>query len=407
MKLNVVMPELGEGVVEGELQKWCVKEGDLIKEDDIIAEVMTDKASVEVPSTVSGQVKELKFKEGSTCPVGEILLTVEGSQKNTTEEKSSSASPPVVLQTQNHSTPKTNNELESDTISDSILATPLVRKLAQKHSIDLNKIKGTGLSGRITLDDLSLPKEGAASSPQIQNTTDKSLPIIGPETRKPLRGVRKKIAEQMTLSKQTIPHFTVMESASVEELIQLRKKAKEIYPDVKITYLSFIMKILYNCLLEFPEFNASISSNEIIYKKYFHFGFAADTPRGLLVPVVRDVDKKSIVQISRDIKELSEKARSARIAVDEMKDATITITNMGSIAGQWASPIINPPEVCILGMYRMFDKPVWKNDSFYPEKTMNFSVTCDHRLIDGAIAARFMLQFIERVSNPSLILIEN
>ena len=125
------------------------------------------------------------------------------------------------------------------------------------------------------------------------------------------------------------------------------------------------------------------------------------------MPVVRDVDKKSIVQISRDIKELSEKARSARIAVDEMKDATITITNMGSIAGQWASPIINPPEVCILGMYRMFDKPVWKNGSFYPEKTMNFSVTCDHRLIDGAASARFILQFAERVSNPSLILIEN
>lgn len=406
MKLNVVMPELGEGVVEGEIQKWCVKKGDLIKEDDIIAEVMTDKASVEVPSTVSGQVKELNFKEGSACPVGEILLTVEGSQKNTSEEKSSSASPPVFLQTENNSTPKKNNEPESGIASDSILATPLVRKLAQKHSIDLNKIKGTGLSGRITLDDLPLPKEGAAS-PQIQSTADKSLPVMGPEERKPLRGVRKKISEQMTLSKQTIPHFTVMESASMEELIQLRKKAKEIYPDVKITYLSFIMKILYNCLLEFPKFNASISSNEIIYKKYFHFGFAADTPRGLLAPVVRDVDKKSIVQISRDIKELSEKARSASISVDEMKGATITITNMGSIAGQWASPIINPPEVCILGMYRMFDKPVWKNNSFYPEKTMNFSVTCDHRLIDGAEAARFILQFAERVSNPSLILIEN
>ena len=167
------------------------------------------------------------------------------------------------------------------------------------------------------------------------------------------------------------------------------------------------MKILYNCLLDFPEFNASITSNEIIYKKYFHFGFAADTPRGLLAPVVRDVNKKSIVQISRDIKTLSDKARNASITVDEMKGATITITNMGSIAGQWASPIINPPEVCILGMYRMFDKPVWKNNSFYPEKTINFSVTCDHRLIDGAGAARFMMQFTERVSNPSLILIEN
>lgn len=396
MKLTVVMPELGEGVVEGELQKWCVKEGDFVKEDDIIAEVMTDKASVEVPSTVSGQVKELKFKDGDICPVGAVLLTVEGSSKNKQKPSSAETSPPVQTQT--------NTKSESDA-TDSVLATPLVRKLAQKHSIDLRQIKGTGLSGRITLDDLPLPKETTISSSQAATPT--SPPAMGLEERKPLKGVRKKIAEQMTLSKQTIPHFTVMESASVEELIKLRQKAKDIYPNEKITYLSFIMKILYNCLLEFPEFNASITSDEIIYKKYFHFGCAVDTPRGLLVPVVRDVDKKSIVQISRDIKELSDKTRTAHITVDEMKGATITITNMGSIAGQWASPIINPPEVCILGMYRMFDKPVWKNGSFYPEKTMNFSITCDHRLIDGAVAARFILQFAERVSNPSLILIEN
>ena len=248
MKFNVVMPELGEGVVEGELQKWCIKEGDFIKEDDIIAEVMTDKASVEVPSTVSGQVKELKFKEGDTCPVGETLLTVEGSQKNTTEKKSADAT--FFLQTE---VKKNLPPPSAGMASDSILATPLVRKLAQKHSIDLNQIKGTGLAGRITLDDLPLPKERTASS-QTQSPAKGSLPVMGPEERKPLRGIRNKIAEQMTLSKQTIPHFTVMESASVEELIQLRKKAKEIYPDVKITYLSFIMKILYNCLLEFPEF---------------------------------------------------------------------------------------------------------------------------------------------------------
>lgn len=399
MKLTVVMPELGEGVVEGELQKWCVKEGDVIKEDDVIAEITTDKASVEVPSTISGQVKELKFKVGDICPVGTALLIVEG-EKTEIKKDSTPADTKVFTKTET----KIAKNSKSNQTSDHILATPLVRKLAQKHSIDLSQIKGTGLSGRITLDDLSLPKETPTgfTPPSIQ-----SIEPMGPEERKPLQGVRKKIAEKMALSKQVIPHFTVMESASVEELIQLRKKAKEIYPDVKITYLSFIMKILYNCLLEFPEFNASITSNEIIYKKYFHFGFATDTPRGLLVPVVRDVDKKSIVQISHDIKDLSDKARNAAITVDEMKGATITITNMGSIAGEWATPIINPPEVCILGMYRMFDRPVWKNNAFYPEKTMNFSITSDHRLIDGAVAARFIMQFVERVSNPSLILIEN
>ena len=400
MKLNVLMPELGEGVIEGELQKWCVNEGDLIKEDDIIAEITTDKASVEVPSTVSGQIKELKFKVGEICPVGEVLLTVEGEKKEETKKDSMPVSKSTFTQTQTQTKPETQITLNKK--SDHILATPLVRKLAQKHSIDLSQIKGTGLSNRITLDDLPISKE-TTPSPIISQVQKP----MGVEERKPLKGVRKKIADKMALSKQMIPHFTVMESSSVEELIQLRKKAKEIYPDVKITYLSFIMKILYNCLLEFPEFNASINSDEIIYKKYFHFGFATDTPRGLLVPVVHDVDKKSIVQISRDIKELSDKARNSSISVNEMRGATITITNMGSIAGEWATPIINPPEVCILGMYRMFDKPVWKNGAFYPEKTMNFSVTSDHRLIDGAVAARFIMQFVERVSNPSLILIEN
>jgi len=403
MKLTVVMPELGEGVVEGELQKWCVKEGNSVKEDDIIAEVTTDKASVEVPSTVSGQVKELKFKVGDTCPVGEVLLTVEREKTEKTEIKKDPASVSTGIFTKTET--KMTKDPKPDQKSDYVLATPLVRKLAQKHSINLHQIKGTGLSGRITLDDLPIPKDTAISSPPSQ--TVYSTEPVGMEERKPLKGVRKKIAEKMTLSKQIIPHFTVMESASVEELIQLRKKAKEIYPDVKITYLSFIMKILYNCLLEFPEFNASITSSEIIYKKYFHFGFATDTPRGLLVPVVRDVDKKSILQISCDIKELSDKARNSSISADEMKGATITITNMGSIAGEWATPIINPPEVCILGMYRMFDKPVWRNNAFYPEKTMNFSITSDHRLIDGAVSARFIMQFVERVSNPSLILIEN
>ncbi len=402
MKLNVMMPELGEGVLEGELQKWCVKEGDFVKEDDIIAEITTDKASVEVPSTISGQVKELKFKEGEICPVGEILLTLEGKKKSKQEDTSRST--PSAPQKASTQTTQNKADVNANIQSNDILATPLVRRTAQKYSIDLTQIKGTGLSGRITLDDLPLPKENQARPQELKQRADW---LSGLEERKPLKGVRKKIAETMTLSKQTIPHFTVMESASVEELIQLREKAKEIYPDVKITYLAFIMKILYNCLLEFPEFNACITDDEIIYKKYFHFGFAADTPRGLLAPVVHDVDQKSVVQISRSIKELSDKARSSSIALEEMKGATVTITNMGSIAGQWASPIINPPEVCILGMYRMYDKPVWKNNAFYPEKTMNFSVTCDHRLIDGAAAARFIMQFTERVSNPSLILIEN
>lgn len=394
----ILMPDLGEGVVEGELKQWRVSIGDDILEDDIVAEVLTDKASLEIPSAVSGRVKEVKIQEGQMCSVGQPLLILE--RKNTDKKKKEY----LISQ-------------ELPVEKSSILATPIVRKWAQDHHIDLKKITGTGLAGRITLKDVQsvTPSKNFVSSKDMSENKvlskkigGFSVPCLGPEERKPLRGIRKKIAQNMQASKNVIPHFTLMDQARVENLFQLRAQAKKLYPDIKITYLSFIMKILYGNVKEFPEFNSSIDdcNEEIVYKKYFNFGFATDTSRGLLVPVIKDVDKKNIIQISREIKELSDRARHAKITVDEMNGATITITNIGSIAGQWATPIINPPEVAILGMYRMMDSPVFDGERFKPVKTMGFSITSDHRIIDGALAARFMSQFIERVENPSLILIE-
>ena len=419
--LNITMPDLGEGVVEGELEKWKVSPGDMIREDDIVAEVMTDKASMEVPSSVSGVVKELKVQAGESCPVGHVLLTIE---EKTSEEKHSSS---VVHTDSKLPDPKEHNLITTsgsqeaqkkeeaknltapaDPQEDGVLALPMVRKKAQEHGLDLTKIQGTGLAGRVTLEDLQkwIPKKQASAGRPEEGF---SVPSFGVEERKPLRGVRKKIADTMQASKRVIPHFTLMEQADVSALFQLKARAKKLYPEVKVTYLSFVMKMVCRCLKEFPAFNASIDdeTNEIVYKKYFHLGFAADTPKGLLVPVIKNVDQKNILQISREIVELAEKARSGKIAMDDMKGASITITNIGSLAGLWATPIINPPEVCILGMYRMFERPVWKGEAFYPAKTMNFSVTSDHRLIDGAEAARFISFFVEQVENPSLLLIEN
>ena len=397
----VDMPDLGEGVLEGEIQKWSVQIGDTVQEDQVLVEVMTDKASVEIPSPVSGIVKKLKLKEGESCSVGKPLLVLETTQKRSAEKKESSQTQTISLEKE-----EVSKKINKSDLIDSIQAVPAVRKKAKENGIDLKNVQGTGLSGRITMKDLEklIPSPSTSSS----SSSGFSIPETRHQKRVPLKGIRKKIADTMSLSKTVIPHFTLMDQAQVEALYQLRQESKKLYPDVKMTYLPFIMKILQRCLSEFPEFNASIDSlkQEIVYKNNYNFGVATDTPQGLLVPVIKNIDQKNIIQISNEIRDLSEKARSSKISLDEMKNATLTLTNMGSIAGRWATPIINPPETCILGIYRMFETPIWKNESFHPVRVMNFSLTCDHRLIDGAKAARFMSKFIENIENPSLILIE-
>lgn len=398
--IPINMPDLGEGVVEGEIQKWYVKEGDSVKEDQPLVEVMTDKASMEIPSMTSGEVIEIKVKEGEVCEVGKPLLIVQGSEEKV---KTSVASKPTSL-TFKDEIPKQKTPNSKSTSS--ILAAPKIRKLAKKHSIDLSTVQGTGLSGRIRLKDV----EALIQKSPAPNLTHSgfAVPVLGEEKREPLKGVRKKIASNMQASKRVIPHFTVVDEALFDNLYKVRMEAKELNPSSKITYLSFIMKILYHCLLDFPQINASIddTTEEIVYKKYYNFGFATDTPRGLLVPVIKDVDQKNIIRISQEIRSLSDQAREGSIKMDDMKGATITITNMGSIAGEWATPIINPPEVAILGMYKMSVKPRWNGKEWKPCRMMNFSITSDHRLIDGALAARFIQQFVERVENPNLILLE-
>lgn len=411
-KISITMPELGEGIIEGEVQKWHAQVGDQIKEDQILVEVMTDKASMEIPSTASGKILEINIKEGSTCSVGSTLAVLEGEASSITSQSSKKEVNLASIKAQEEQKQPislSQEHVPEDFHSD-VLVAPVVRRYAKEHSINLENIKGTGLSGRITLEDLKTMTKDHKSGSSTVSITHKgfSVPVLGAEEREPLKGIRKKIALNMQASKQVIPHFTVMEQAGFDKLFQLREQAKKIHSDVKITYLSFVMKVLYHCLLDFPSLNASIddTSEEIVYKKYYNFGFAADTPKGLLVPVIKDIDQKNIIQISKEIKTLSDQAREGRIKLDDMKGATITITNIGSIAGQWATPIINPPEVAILGMYKMSVQPHYDGTEFKPRKVMNFSITSDHRLVDGALAARFIAQFVERIENPNLLLLE-
>ena len=439
--LTIKLPELGEGVTEGELVKWLVSEGDSVKIDQPVAEVMTDKAAMEVPSPFDGEVKSFLAKEGDTIQVGQSFLAItpivvgnsgeKGSSakgkepksdekirpngyKNSEEAKKADVSLPkeVVPPAKMLVVDSTVGLVEDKSSEDfSVLATPFTRRLARELGVTLSQIQGSGLAGRITKEDV-LKHSGAKDSQQGVSSVASSVRVAagfsiakdGPQERAPLKGVRKKIAEKMQLSKAVIPHFTLLESADVEQLDEVKNSVKEMLKDrgIKVTYLSFVMKALLHTIKEFPELNAGIDdfSKEVVIKKYYHFGFAVDTPRGLLVPVVKDVDKKSLSEISFEIQTLAEKAREGEISPDDMSGGTITITNIGSLGGEYATPIINAPEVAILGMYRLYVKPYWDGSSFKPKKTMNFSLTCDHRLIDGAVSARVLKSFVHKIENP-------
>ena len=290
---NILLPELGEGITEGELVKWLVAKGDSVEFDQALAEVMTDKAVMEIPSVMSGVVDSLLVKEGETVPVGGALLTLAGA------EDSKEAAQPVTQKTP--PAPLPGPELSAPAPPHSHKqATPLTRRLARELGVPLSAVTGSGLEGRITKEDVL--KYSKASPSALSPDPEK-------EERQPFKGIRKKIADTMQESKQKIPHFSLLDSAQVERLDEMKKSVQEMFKDegAKITYLAFIMKALLQTVKEFPELNASIDdqSHEIVLKKYYNFGFAADTPRGLLVPVIKNVDQKNLKELALTIQELA------------------------------------------------------------------------------------------------------
>jgi pyruvate dehydrogenase E2 component (dihydrolipoamide acetyltransferase) len=428
--LFVKLPELGEGVNEGELVKWLVKPGDSVKVDQSVAEIMTDKATVEVPSTVAGTVSELMFKVGEVVKVENTLLKLSGSgganQPAPQNQTPVTSKPAPNIQNAIKTQPPAGATvagpmLYHPPVADfKVLATPSTRRLAREMNVDLNSMSGSGLAGRVTREDVMKSKGNGAGiqAPGSSSPTLGQIPKPGfqspaglAEERVPLIGVRKKIAENLQKAKQIIPHFTLMDEADVTQLVGFRESLKVAAEKAgtKVTYLPFVMKALIATIREFPMFNASIddAAGEIVYKKYFNLGFAADTPNGLLVPVVKNADQKSILDISKDIIDLSTRARDNKLKIDEMKHATITVTNIGSVGGSYATPVINHPEVAILGMYKISDKLVLEEGGKVGvRKVMNFTITCDHRLIDGAVAARFLKSFINRIQNPGVLMLD-
>lgn len=429
--IEVKLPELGEGVTEGELVKWVVAVGDTLKADQTVAEIMTDKATVEVPSPVAGTVKEFKFKKGDIIKVDSVMLTLVSSAANASKAatnhqsngstNATTPSPSPIEMPATMSATTSRAAIYPPVVDSKVLATPATRRLAREMGVDINILPGTGLAGRVTREDVLSNKESRPAAAMTgSGAVAAGIPSMNfpkpaytstntqAEERVDLIGIRKKIAQNLQMSKAIIPHFTLMDEADVTQLVTLRESLKDYAEknNTKITYLPIVMKALIATMKEFPQFNASIddAASQIVYKKYFNIGFAADTPNGLVVPVIKNADQKTILEISKEILDLSKRARDNKLKPDEMKGGTITITNIGSVGGTYATPIINHPEVAILGMYKIQDKPVLKEGQIAFIKSMNYTITADHRLIDGAVAANFLKSFFNKVQNPGVLM---
>lgn len=411
----ILLPDLGEGVTEGEIIKIKVLEGDSICMDQALVEIMTDKASMEVPSSIKGKIKKIEVKEGDIVSVGARLFTVEvkdgvTSKKSELEHKETSknsvSSPPQKEKKDFHpETSPTNLEL----------ATPATRKLAMELELSLKNIQGTGLKGEIKREDLIQYIKS-----NLQNRTQASLPSVKPapfpsnlkeSKREPLRGIKRLMFDSMTLSKATIPHFTIGDRACVTHLVKLKK---EMHPKLeklglKTSWLAFFIKALVPVLKEFPIFNSVYDSRtkEIVYGHELNIGFAVDSPQGLLVPVLKQAQDKSLLDIIKEIQQLAEATRSGSIERINLTGASITVSNLGSLGGLYGTPIINSPEMAIMGIYSLFHQVAKNSDGEWEEKPyINFSITCDHRFIDGATAARCLKKFVQIVEEPSLLLLD-
>ncbi len=443
------LPELGENINSGDLVRLMISPGASVSEGQPVMELETDKAVVEVPSTVSGVVREIKVKEGQKVKVGEVIFTLEGGvaaqvepvrRHEPVEHISGQQAARLSFQLAMRAEGKTEEQaLPPDqpqapipefsmpvqlgkvagTDRNPVPAAPHVRRLAREVGVDIHSVPGSGPGGRISEDDVKLCAKqallAAAAAAQTPRGTfvEPELPDFakwGKTERVSMRGVRRKTAEHLRRAWNTIPHVTQQDRADITELEQLRARfaPRAIEAGGKMTVTAIALKVCAAALKVFPQFNASIDmgKEEIIYKQYINIGVAVDTDRGLLVPVIRDVDKKNIVELAAEMTQLSKKARDRKLTPEEMEGGTFTITNLGGIGGTGFSPIVNHPEVAILGLSRSRMEPEWVNNKFEPRLILPLSLSYDHRLIDGADAARFLRWIAEAFEQPFLLSVQ-
>lgn len=417
------LPDIGEGIHEGEILKWFVKPGDQVKEDDALAEVQNDKAVVEIPSPVNGKVLEINAEEGQTVEVGTVVITIESDKDNDVPDQSPESSElqeetPVLQKGQPGEKAEEDAPVTGEPAKSRMIAMPSVRKYAREKNVDISLLKGTGRNGRVLKGDVDhyFFEPGAPQLSSLENAKAETERIPQPagegfsETREKFIGIRRAIARATAHSVQTAPHVTLMDEADVTKLVAHRKLYKEEAAEqgVKLTYLSYVVKALVAALKSFPVINASLDeeNQEIIYKHYYNIGIAADTDTGLVVPVVNHAESKSMYEIAGEIKELAEKARTGKLTAAEMKGGTCTITNIGSEGGQWFTPVINQPESAILGIGRIAEKAVIRDGEIVAAPMLALSMSFDHRLIDGATAQRAMNKIKRLLSDPQRLILE-
>jgi len=400
--------DIGEGITEGHIQKWLVNDGDDVKEDQAVVQIETDKAIVNIPSPIDGRIK-IMAKEDTDVHIGDILAII-GSED---ELKSISAQKVEQMpQKSTESKPQSQKQeiSQAQPTSREVIASPSVRKLAEQLGVDLTQVIGTGPNGRILENDVrnfaSKVVPGAKAVPKFSEVLEEQHKEE--IERVPLSQTRKAIARNMELS-WTIPratHMDIINATALYDIVNREKQKVEKDLGIKLTYLPFIIKATIEALKENPRFNASYDHEklEIIVKKYYNIGLAAEAPDGLKVVVIKNADKKSIVELAKEIESLAEKVRNQTITIDEMRDSTFTITNIGSLGGGFLSvPMINYPDVAILGIHKIRDFPIVENGVVKPGKILPFSIAFDHRVVDGAEAVKFGNDLIRYIEDPEFL----
>jgi pyruvate dehydrogenase E2 component (dihydrolipoamide acetyltransferase) len=372
------LPDLGEGLTEGEIARWLVAEGDEISEDQPLVEIQTDKTTVEIPSPAAGKVTRILVEEGETVPVGTVLVVIGGDAAVPAEEQARAEAAPQ----QDAAEAATSGGQALGRVHEGrVRATPLVRRLAQELNVDLAALAGTGPQGRITDDDV---RQAAIAGGQTPGPVREGR-------REALRGVRKRIAEHLTTAHREVPAVTVVEECDFTDLDGVRGER---------SYLPFLLQATVRGLRAVPELNARLEGDEIVFLERYDLGIAVQTDEGLVVPVLRAADEKSLDELEAEAARLAETARAGRLKPDELRGSTFTVSSAGKLGGLFATPLVNHPEVGILGLHRIAERPAVRDGQILARKLGWLSCTFDHRVVDGARASEFLLTVIGRLENP-------
>ncbi len=453
---DFLVPELGENIATGDVVRILVKPGDVLEKEQPVLELETDKATIEVPSSVAGVVKEVKVTQGEKIKVGQLVLTVDEpasaagaataaksavgaarpdkaappdapAARAATAEKSAAAAataeqaseavpepaPSKVVDISRGAPRQAPTQAPAPPAAALVPAAPSTRRYARELGVDITKVEGTGPGGRVSVDDVKGQARAIIAGGGRGRAAATPLPDFsqwGEVERQPMRAIRRITAERLSEAWATIPHVTQFDKADITELEKLRQKyAKKVEKaGGKLTITAIALKVIAGALKVFPQFNASIdvAGEAIVLKKYCHIGVAVDTDRGLIVPVLRDVDRRNIVDLSVELAAAAEKTKAGKLQPAEMQGGSFTISNLGGIGGTYFTPIVNPPEVAILGMSRSVTEPVWTGEGFEPRLMMPLSLSYDHRVIDGADGIRFLRWVVEAFEQPFLLSLE-